>query len=725
MQDYILNWSSSTKQTITLTPKVALDPGTTTGTSQCSIVLFGKGAPRYGEGQQENFIRMLENFSSPTAPIAPTSGQLWFDSGSNLLKVYDASSSWKPVNNVYVDSSAPASSMTFEGMLWYNTITSTILINQGGVWKSLGTSIPVAGVEEYNTMVASYNLIAGAPTDVSDRAASFNGKTSLIAASGSADFNLSTYTSGTIELWVLPKSMSMMTLIKQISATDPGLTAWRLNITERGTITVITGYYNDADFTAESSELDVVKLDEWNHIAVTFGSGNIAIFLNGKLILEKSGWVSPNATGDIFIGQNLTGLGRPTNLWSFYGLMDNVRITKDVVRYTADFDPTVLSDDTFLLANDPQAANVKFLMRMNTLEENTGKSITVTDVVITPQAFGYGQTELPTLDVVTNSSWLNLLGKFRNIAMHQGNDTALDNLSTRGFIIEPNASPAINCGLTTLLREYDKTEHAVNSLIKNSAVLSHAASSSTVMFSTTDNIAWLGLSSPFSYRSAEINLSFSTLEQAHVFFNSGGKIKISSGFSPNPVGANAAANAALKDVLGLVGDTYITGLFNTDTIYERGSFKSIYQFDNSFAAYKTYPGYELVDYGGPIIQNSIPSPYGGAQDPIVVTDLNKSRNMPNRGGYYALTSSPSTIIEAMVCQNNDATLPIKYDISANTQGINGKDVKIAVKYSLKQGVGPIIGSISLQITAIKPNSSYLNSPIISFPTPNIEMIALT
>jgi len=119
MQEYILNWSSSTKQTITLTPKVTLEPGTTSGTSRCSLVLFGKGAPRYGEGQQENFVRMLENFASNIAPIAPTSGQLWFDTTLNAIKIYDSDSTWKPVNSVYVDSSAPPVNIkVFIGIVW-------------------------------------------------------------------------------------------------------------------------------------------------------------------------------------------------------------------------------------------------------------------------------------------------------------------------------------------------------------------------------------------------------------------------------------------------------------------------------------------------------------------------------------------------------------------------------------------------------------------------------
>jgi len=48
-------------------------------TTATSLTLNGKGVINYGEVQQENFVRMLENFASATAPLNPTIGQLWFN----------------------------------------------------------------------------------------------------------------------------------------------------------------------------------------------------------------------------------------------------------------------------------------------------------------------------------------------------------------------------------------------------------------------------------------------------------------------------------------------------------------------------------------------------------------------------------------------------------------------------------------------------------------------
>ena len=54
-----------------------------------SMVLVGKNYAGYGEFLDTNFIHLLESGSNTTAPGAPLTGQLWWDSGNSLLKVYN------------------------------------------------------------------------------------------------------------------------------------------------------------------------------------------------------------------------------------------------------------------------------------------------------------------------------------------------------------------------------------------------------------------------------------------------------------------------------------------------------------------------------------------------------------------------------------------------------------------------------------------------------------
>ena len=60
-------------------------------TLSTTIKLVGKNYAGYGEIQNENFVHLMENFSSANSPANPLSGQIWFDSAAKKLKFYDGS----------------------------------------------------------------------------------------------------------------------------------------------------------------------------------------------------------------------------------------------------------------------------------------------------------------------------------------------------------------------------------------------------------------------------------------------------------------------------------------------------------------------------------------------------------------------------------------------------------------------------------------------------------
>ena len=53
-----------------------------------NLTLVGKNYTGYGEAFNENFIKLLENFSNTSAPSNPLTGQLWWDTSNARLKVY-------------------------------------------------------------------------------------------------------------------------------------------------------------------------------------------------------------------------------------------------------------------------------------------------------------------------------------------------------------------------------------------------------------------------------------------------------------------------------------------------------------------------------------------------------------------------------------------------------------------------------------------------------------
>jgi hypothetical protein len=100
-----------------------------------SMVLVGKNYAGYGEFLDTNFIHLLENSSNTTAPGAPLTGQLWWDSGNGLLKVYNGTT-FKTISAATASSSAPTSNVT--GDLWYDTVNQQLKVWTGTVFLLVG-----------------------------------------------------------------------------------------------------------------------------------------------------------------------------------------------------------------------------------------------------------------------------------------------------------------------------------------------------------------------------------------------------------------------------------------------------------------------------------------------------------------------------------------------------------------------------------------------------------
>lgn len=120
-----------------------------------SLLLPGRNYVGYGEIQNENFVFLLENFSNDTAPGKPVSGQLWYDSTANILKVYNGQD-WYPTGFSHVSTNPPLTAI--DGSFWVKPETDQLYIYNSG-WKLIG---PEALQGYGNTKVSSRVLIDSA-----------------------------------------------------------------------------------------------------------------------------------------------------------------------------------------------------------------------------------------------------------------------------------------------------------------------------------------------------------------------------------------------------------------------------------------------------------------------------------------------------------------------------------------------------------------------------------
>ena len=92
-----------------------------------SITLVGRNYTGYGEAFNENFIKILENFSNSNSPVNPIKGQLWWDTGEARLKVYEGTV-FKAVGGPFVQKDQPA---MVAGDLWMDNVNNQLYFFDG------------------------------------------------------------------------------------------------------------------------------------------------------------------------------------------------------------------------------------------------------------------------------------------------------------------------------------------------------------------------------------------------------------------------------------------------------------------------------------------------------------------------------------------------------------------------------------------------------------------
>ena len=104
-------------------------------TVNSSLTLVGKNVTNFGEIFNENLVKLLENFSSSSSPEHPIKGQLWYDSSSGRLNVYDGTS-FRTSGGPLIGSVRPNNLVP--GDLWINNESNQL-------WFYDGTDLVLAG----------------------------------------------------------------------------------------------------------------------------------------------------------------------------------------------------------------------------------------------------------------------------------------------------------------------------------------------------------------------------------------------------------------------------------------------------------------------------------------------------------------------------------------------------------------------------------------------------
>lgn len=110
-------------------------PDGTLDNTSIALTLIGRNSTGFGEAINENFVKLLENFSSTTPPENAIKGQIWFNSETNRLNVFDGNS-FRATGAPQVGPRVPDPLTT--GDLWINNETNQM-------WMYDGTDLILVG----------------------------------------------------------------------------------------------------------------------------------------------------------------------------------------------------------------------------------------------------------------------------------------------------------------------------------------------------------------------------------------------------------------------------------------------------------------------------------------------------------------------------------------------------------------------------------------------------
>ena len=201
-------------------------------------------------------------------------------------------------------------------------ITNTSLLLSGtnaGIFdNAIKNDLETVGSTQVSTSVVKYGT----------GSMKFNGTTDYLNPPTSPQFAFGTG-NWTIEGWVYSSSVTALQSLIDTRATATSTSGVLISITALGFISVTVN--NTILFTSSTA----MTLSTWTHVAVVQNGTTITLYLDGTKPTTGSGTSSTSLT-DQYLRLGASA-GTAANFYN--GYLDDVRITKGIARYTANFTP--------------------------------------------------------------------------------------------------------------------------------------------------------------------------------------------------------------------------------------------------------------------------------------------------------------------------------------------------------------------------------------------------
>jgi hypothetical protein len=139
---------------------------------------------------------------------------------------------------------------------------------------------------------------------------------------GSGDF--------TVETWLYANTVGSVASIINTYATSPSASGFAF---QREANSTISGYIYTGSTSVGATSASSISSNQWYHVAWVRNSTSLRMYLNG------TGGTNISTSATVNDTNNIMQIGREGTSFQWDGYLDDLRITKGVARYTANFTP--------------------------------------------------------------------------------------------------------------------------------------------------------------------------------------------------------------------------------------------------------------------------------------------------------------------------------------------------------------------------------------------------
>ena len=335
----------------------------TKDTTSTSLTLFGRLVQNYGDQTNENFVRLLENFALDSSPAFPITGQLWYDTAVNNIKVYNGAN-WAPVGSNIVGNVELSANLTLGANdFQIKEVGGLVTVNNQ---YNNGNIAFFANVNGTSTNILNVNGSSGLITVLANAASNLGIVTKLYTDSEIQ--NSRHYTTSAISSNVAVINSNLVARISEENQLRANITAANAQISLRATDNRVN-QINLATYVAITSNIETITGNIIDVVAQTTAVENALVanvnILNANITAANANLAATNT--------RINNI----NLAVDTALVANLNLKADIS--SPSFTGTPVAPTPNFGANNTQLATTQYVMTRATFWDGSRKFVSTQD----------------------------------------------------------------------------------------------------------------------------------------------------------------------------------------------------------------------------------------------------------------------------------------------------------------------------------------------------------